>query len=72
MPSDAKTVVRVLRDWPEEVAVVIDSTRSGRTAAECADVARETGRLATAPGRSRAGLWTGAPAASRRDHASAA
>jgi len=72
MPSDAKPVVSVLRHWPEEVAVVIDSTRSGRTAAECADATREAGPRATAPGRSSAEPRTGAPAASRRDHASAA
>ena len=37
-PSDAKTAVGVLRYRPEEVAAVIDSTRAGRTAAECAGV----------------------------------
>jgi uncharacterized NAD-dependent epimerase/dehydratase family protein len=37
-PSDAKTAVGVLRYRSEEVAAVIDSTRAGRTAAECAGV----------------------------------
>jgi len=37
-PSDAKTAVGVLRYRPEEVAAVIDSTRAGRTAQECAGV----------------------------------
>jgi uncharacterized NAD-dependent epimerase/dehydratase family protein len=37
-PSDAKTAVSVLRYRPEEVAAVIDSTRAGRTAAECTGV----------------------------------
>jgi uncharacterized NAD-dependent epimerase/dehydratase family protein len=37
-PTDAKTAVGLLRYRPEEVAVVIDSTRAGRTASECAGV----------------------------------
>jgi uncharacterized NAD-dependent epimerase/dehydratase family protein len=37
-PADAKTAVGVLRYRPEEVAAVIDSSRAGRTAAECAGV----------------------------------
>jgi len=37
-PSDAKSAVGVLRYRPEEVAAVIDSTRAGRTAGECAGV----------------------------------
>jgi uncharacterized NAD-dependent epimerase/dehydratase family protein len=37
-PFDAKTAVGILRYRPEQVAVVIDSTRAGRTAAECAGV----------------------------------
>jgi uncharacterized NAD-dependent epimerase/dehydratase family protein len=37
-PRDAKTAVGVLRYRPEEVVAVLDSTRAGRTAAECAGV----------------------------------
>ena len=37
-PLDAKTAVGVLRYRAHEVAAVIDSTRAGRTAAECAGV----------------------------------
>jgi len=37
-PADAKTAVGVLRYRPEEVAAVIDSTRTGRTSADCAGV----------------------------------
>src|SRR5207249_3066366 len=36
--TDAKTAVGVLRYCPREVAVVIDSTRAGRTAQACAGV----------------------------------
>ena len=38
-PQDAKTAVGVLRYRPDQVAAVIDSTRAGRTAAECVGVA---------------------------------
>jgi len=37
-PLDAKTAVGVLRYRPECVAAVLDSTRAGRTAAECVGV----------------------------------
>jgi uncharacterized NAD-dependent epimerase/dehydratase family protein len=37
-PADAKTAVGVLRYRPGEVAAVIDSTRAGMTAGECAGV----------------------------------
>src|SRR5258705_13029560 len=37
-PFEAKTAVGVLRYRPEHVAAVIDSTRAGRTAGECAGV----------------------------------
>src|SRR5258705_4759133 len=37
-PFEAKTAVGVLRYRPEQVAAVIDSTRAGRTAGECAGV----------------------------------
>lgn len=37
-PMDAKTAVGVLRYRPDEVVCVIDSTRAGRTAAECVGV----------------------------------
>jgi uncharacterized NAD-dependent epimerase/dehydratase family protein len=37
-PFDAKTAVGVLRYRPDQVAAVIDSTRAGRTAGECAGV----------------------------------
>lgn len=37
-PTDAKTAVGVLRYRADEVACVVDSTRAGRTAAECAGV----------------------------------
>jgi len=40
--SDAKTAVGVLRYRPGEVVVVIDSTRAGRTAAECTGVGGTT------------------------------
>src|SRR5262245_55136828 len=41
-PLDAKTAVGVLRYRPEEVVAVLDSTRAGRTAAECAGVGGAT------------------------------
>ena len=71
-PSDASTAVSVLRDWPEEVAAVIDSTRAGRTAAGCADAARRAGPTATAPVCFGATLRAGTPVVSRREHAPAA
>src|SRR5437870_13733653 len=37
-PLEAKTAVGVLRYRPEDVVAVLDSTRAGRTAAECAGV----------------------------------
>ena len=37
-PFDAKTAVGILRYRPDQVAAVIDSTRAGRTAEECAGV----------------------------------
>jgi uncharacterized NAD-dependent epimerase/dehydratase family protein len=37
-PLDGKTAVGVLRYRPDEVAAVVDSTRAGRTAHECAGV----------------------------------
>jgi hypothetical protein len=37
MPSDARTALGVLRYRSEEAVTVIESTRAGRTAAECAD-----------------------------------
>ena len=37
-PFDAKTAVGILRYRPDQVAAVIDSTRAGRTAQECAGV----------------------------------
>lgn len=40
-PAEAKTAVGVLRYRPAEVAAVIDSTRAGRTARECAGVGGE-------------------------------
>lgn len=46
-PSDAKTAVGILRYRAAEVAAVIDSTRAGRTAAECAGVG---GAIPVVPG----------------------
>jgi len=40
-PAEAKTAVGVLRYRPGEVIAVIDSTRAGRTAAECVGVGGE-------------------------------
>jgi hypothetical protein len=70
--SDAKAVVCVPGDRPEEVAVVLDSTRAERTIAECAGATREPGPTATDPVRLGARPQAGALAAFRRDHAPAA
>jgi uncharacterized NAD-dependent epimerase/dehydratase family protein len=54
-PPDAKTAVGVLRYRPEEVAAVIDSTRAGRTAAECAGVGGAIPVVADVAGAAAAG-----------------
>lgn len=46
-PLDAKTAVGVLRYRPDEVVAVIDSTRAGRTCAECVGVGGERPVVAT-------------------------
>ena len=48
-PFDAKTAVGVLRYRPEQVVAVIDSTRAGRTAAECVGVGGAIPVVADAP-----------------------
>ena len=40
-PLEAKTAIGVLRYRPEDVAAVLDSTRAGRTAADCVGVGGE-------------------------------
>jgi uncharacterized NAD-dependent epimerase/dehydratase family protein len=44
---DAKTAVGVLRYCPSEVAAILDSTRAGRTAAECVQAGGDTPVVAT-------------------------
>lgn len=56
--EDAKTAVGVLRYRPGEVAAVIDSTRAGRTTAECVGLGGAIPVVADLDGAARAGADT--------------
>jgi uncharacterized NAD-dependent epimerase/dehydratase family protein len=54
-PLDGKTAVGVLRYRPDEVAAVVDATRAGRTAQECAGVGGDIPVVADIAAAARAG-----------------